>query len=258
METPPGARFINRHPNINPKDSRDSWLTLAGLADDVRVDQRRGLRRKFNTAVDGLRAHDLISLEGAAGQAGRYRSFTLQKEDASNTPYTVPGDDTARREAITLPTAFFLQGWHLVLTDLELVTLLAIIDRTGQLRLVPRSGELRDKGVDLKKQVRFETYGLSDEAYNTVHMLDRFGLIDVEDPMPNRSNPARFAALLLPTDKADESANTTPHDAHSNAPGGKSDSNERVPYRLIYPSETAGIDQFPPALDTVLGVLPEL
>jgi len=239
MEHAPGERVANHHPNIAPKGAQESWLTLAGLNDPVPLDKRRGVRRMFNTAIDGLEAHDLVALEGTAGQSGRYRGFTLRTEDGSGTAYAVPGEGTPRRDAISISADFFRQGWHLVLTDHEMVTLLAIIDRTGLLRNVERSGTVRDEGVDLKKSERYATYGLSDEAYNSVHMLHRLGLITLKDPMPNRRDPERFTALIFPPPTEEE----------------KAESNERVPYRLIYPSQPARIPQFGNALETVLETL---
>lgn len=227
MEASPGQQFVNDHPNINPKGTKASWLTLAGLNESVPPTQRRNLRRSFNTAVDALAAHDLVALHGTPGFSGRYRNFALQAEDGTNTPYTVPGDNLPNREAISLSTSFFREGWHLVLTDHELVTLLAIIDRTGALRRTPRSGTIRDEGVDLKESVRYGTYGLSDEAYNTVHMLHRLGLITWKDPMPNRRSQIKLVGFPIDGSGIVDPAN----------PAGpeKVDFNERVPYRLIYP-----------------------
>ncbi|TQC41943.1 hypothetical protein EEB14_51760 [Rhodococcus sp. WS4] len=94
-------------------------------------------------------------------------------------------------------------------------------------------------GVDLKEAVRYTTYGLSGEAYNSIHMLARFGLITLIDPIPNRRNPT--PAKLRPI--------TPPGDDE------KADSNSRVPYRLIYPHTTDRIQQFRPALGTILANL---
>ncbi|MDV6244770.1 hypothetical protein [Rhodococcus opacus] len=109
--------------------------------------------------------------------------------------------------------------------------------------------------MDLKKRVRYATYGLSDEAYNTVHMLSRFGLITLKDPMPNRRSAVKLTPLSSPTTAADSDAvprEAVAHDAHDMD---DEESNERVPYRLIYPSEVSGVPQFKPALETVLATL---
>ncbi len=131
---------------------------------------------------------------------------------------------------------FFRHGWHLVLTDHELVTLLAIIDRTGYIRRVERSRELHDMGVDLKEAVRYTTYGLSGEAYNSIHMLARFGLINLIDPMPDRRNPTP------------RSPNPSPSPETTRKPTPTAE-------RLIYPPTTDRIQQFRPALGTVLANL---
>jgi hypothetical protein len=239
METKPGAAFSNGHPNNLAEHGRDSWLTLTGLQADVSVTNRRGLRRALNTALDKLVAFNLVSLGKDADTAGRYARFALLKEDGSRHQYTVPAVDAARtRNAIGLPVDFFRQGWHLVLTDLELVTLLAIIDLTGLTAKKPRSGDLAEQGVGLGQVQRNQRYGLSDEAYNSIHMLHRCGLIDVVDPMPERRNgrlPAGFYSTL--------------------AEGTKTESNSQIPYRVIYPSsrQTAALAQ--PALKTMLDVL---
>lgn len=148
----------------------------------------------------------------------------------------MPGENVSRKKAVRLPSEFFRNGWHLVLTDLEIVTLLAIIDRTGFLRRAPRSGKLRDEGIDLKEAIRNEFYGLSGEAYSTIHALDQFGLIDVKDPMPNRNNPKKAPVPLTQSSAVS-----------------MEDPNERVPWRLIYPSAAAGSTPFSDnAYDTVI------
>ncbi|BCN51597.1 hypothetical protein [Prescottella equi] len=246
LEASPGQRFVNQHPNITPRGIQESWLTLAGLKHPVSPTERRGQRRMFNTAIDGLLTHDLVALTGTAGQAGRYRGFALQAEDGSRTPYTVPGEGLRRKDAIALSADFFRQGWHLVLTDHELVTFLAIIDRTGYLRRVERSGLIHDMGVDLKEAVRYATYGLSGEAYNSIHMLDRFGLITVIDPMLNRRNPTPAKFKTIPLSSGDDVSAEDDDDE-------KADSNNRIPYRLIYPP--VGGEILTAALDTALDKL---
>lgn len=274
METSPGRLFINDHPNIIRRSRAWPWLTLSGLNEDVPRSQRRNLRRTFNTAVQALADQNLVGLTGDPKRSGYYDGFTLKMEDGSGDPYLVPADDfqqpdvisrpvdLPRRGAIKLSTSFFLHGWHLVLTDLELATFLAIIHRTAQLRDVPRSGEIVDRGVDLKKSERDTHYGLSGEAYNSVHMLARLGLIELEDPMPNRyrSDEPEKKPDDESTSQTTAEAAGTPETQGENPDGAqpdegdstKADSNKRVAYRLIYPVEGR---EFGSAVDTLLDTL---
>jgi len=274
METSPGRLFINDHPNIIRRSSAWPWLTLSGLDEDVPLSQRRNLRRTFNTAVQALADQNLVGLTGDLGRSGRYDGFTLKMEDGSGDPYIVPADDfprpddfsrpvdLPRRGAISLSTSFLLHGWHLVLTDLELATFLAIIHRTEHLRNVRRSDEIIDRGVDLKESERVAHYGLSGEAYNSVHMLARLGLIKLEDPMPNRYRPdepekkpddestSQTTAEAVGTSEAQgENANGAQPDGGDSE---KAESNKRVAYRLIYPVEGR---EFGSAVDTLLDTL---
>jgi hypothetical protein len=239
MESQPGSAFKNNHPNIFAEHGRDSWLTLAGLQADVPTARRRDLRRALNTALDKLVALNLVALESNSTAAGKYAKFTLLREDGSARKYSVPAvDAAATKHAIGLPVDFFRQGWHLVLTDLEIVTLLAIIDLTDLTARKPRSDDPADQGVGLGQVQRDTRYGLSDEAYNSIHALHRCGLIDVVDPMPQRRNGR------LP--------------AHFYAPPGDGEitqSNSQIPYRLIYPSKRSTDGFAPPAVATMLGAL---
>ncbi|MEH6821780.1 MAG: hypothetical protein V7706_17725 [Dietzia psychralcaliphila] len=239
LTTEPGKQFINNRPNT-PNSGEASWMTLAGFHVNVPATKTRDRRRKFNTALDALDQHNLVALVGKPGAAGRYRNFSLLTEDGRGATYKVPGDDLPSREAISVPADFFRQGWHLVLTDHELVTFLAIIDRTGHLSMAKREEGVRYVGVDLKKDVRKSTYGISDEAYNSVHQLHRFGLIELVDPMPNRQNPHPYFPPLG-------------SNKYSIAPENDEVPPERLPYRLIYRPDTAA--SYPNALERVLGVL---
>lgn len=239
LTTEPGKQFVNDRPNT-PNSGGGSWMTLAGFHVNVPPTQVRDRRRKFNKALDALDKRNLIALVGPVGAAGRYRNFSLLNEEGRGTIYRVPGDDLPSRRAISVPADFFRQGWHLVLTDHELVTFLAIIDRTGKLRMAARTGGERDIGVDLKEEVRYGTYGISGEAYNSVHQLHRFGLIELRDPMPNRRNPGRNYPPLPWNENAvvPETAEVPP---------------ERLPYRLIYTPDAGAV--YENALDRVLAVL---
>lgn len=229
------GNFVNDRPNTPRRGGRASWLELAGLrskpggAPSVYV---RAWRRQVTTAIRNLVEIDLASLTGTQGAAGRYNRFQLLEETGVDSRvYRVPGErQAATGDAIEVPADFFRKGWHLVLTDLEIVTLLAIIHRTWVLRNATRSRGFHDVGVDLKESVRWDTYGLSGEAYSTVHLLDRFDCIDLTDPMVNRRGTRQqFQPLNM-------SGSTDEHQAGNDE---ETADEARETYRLIYPSESA-------------------
>jgi hypothetical protein len=239
MHTSPGSAFDNDHPNILSERGRAPWLLLSGMSPDVPFHHRRYLRRSLNVALDRLAALNVVALSKTSETAGRYSGFTVMREDGFGRRYTVPAQQvTSTRAAVILPVDFFRQGWHLVLTDLELVTLLAIIDFTGFTANVARSDDVAEIGVGLGIDVRRDRYGLSGEAYHSIHMLHKVGIIDVIDPMPQRRNgrlPSKF------------------FDSYSGT--GTTESNSQIPYRLVYPS--LRIDQAfqQPAMSTLLAHL---
>jgi hypothetical protein len=100
---------------------------------------------------------------------------------------------------VLVPEEFFRHGWHLVLEPAEIAVLFALIDRTAHLRSA-KPDPLG--GVDLKESVRWGAYGISGEAYHSIHSLEQFGLITVRDPMPHGSlsghsgDGSRNAAVL--------------------------------------------------------------
>lgn len=236
LESDVGEQFRNRHPNTPRSGGIYSWLELAGLwsraagAPSVQV---RARRRRVTTAIGNLVENNLASLAGTPGVAGRYSGFRLLEETGGGRAYKVPGESQVETgKAIEVPADFFRKGWHLVLTDLEIVTLLAIIHRTRKLRHANRSRGVHTVGVDLKEAVRWNTYGLSGEAYSSVHLLDRFGCIELIDPMENRRGTR---PQIRPLDM-------TGGDTDEQPPNDDEETQEeaREAYRLIYPSESAG------------------
>lgn len=221
----PGEPFENDIPNTQRWGSH-SWVELAGMylpnsGALTPGSRKRRQRKALTTALDTLEQHRLIALSGPAGRAGRYEHFRVLTESGAEDQYRVPGGTAPNKEAIRVPWTFFSRGWHLVLTPAETATLLAIIDRTALYRNLRRERGIMDMGVDLKESVRWKTYGLSDEAYETVHNLHDFGLIRVLDPMPNRANPKPYTHISMVGRKIV---------LHS-------ETDERVALRLIYPPE---------------------
>lgn len=251
LEDQPNASWKNRHPNTPKRGRSTSWLELSGLwvpVDRVMPKYVRAQRRRLTTPIGNLVANGLVGLIGSSGVAGMYNNFELLSETGNGAGYQVPGERQARnKDVIEIPADFFRSGWHLVLTDLEIVTLLALIDRTAELRGASRSRGIHDIGVDLKESVRWSTYGLSGEAYNSVHKLHEFDCIDLIDPMPNRRSAREPLETLAPL--AESTADTGPPNPAASPQTAQSDpepfaspepvSEPREAYRLIYPPESA-------------------
>jgi hypothetical protein len=180
---------------------------------------------------------DLVALEGAdlvgLGRRGRqvvYEGFHLNSDNGSAGAYRAPtgtGDD----ETLKLPRAFFEQGWHLVLSPAEIAVLLMTLHATGKV-----AKPSTEYGIGIPRSRRHSVYGISGEAYGSIHHLEEFGLLTVWDPMPNR----RAGKLRKPaaTDRAGMEA-----DGRSFAP---------VTYRLAL-SGLAAFDR--PAFEVVREVL---
>lgn len=224
----PGRVFDNDIPNLRTSGRARPWVDLAGMHRPPRSGMtpstnRRRLRKSLTTALDTLEKHRLVALTGPEGAAGRYDRFTVLADDDTEDQYSVPGGGLPNRVAIRLPSLFFYNGWHLVLTSSEIAVLLAIVDRTGYLSRKPRTGAVGDVGVDLKESERWGTYGLSGEAYNAIHTLAMFGLIDVLDPMPNRARPIPYFTAVRTNE------GTVRFDLEGD---------QHVPLRLVYPPAT--------------------
>lgn len=256
LEGQPSAAWKNSHPNTPKTGSTASWLELSGLSapvDRAMPVHVRAQRRRLTTAMGNLVANRLIGLTGSEGVAGRYSNFELLNETGSGTGYQVPGERQVRnKDAIEVPADFFRSGWHLVLSDLEIVTLLAIIDRTAELRRARRHRGIHDIGVDLKESVRWSTYGLSGEAYSSVHKLHEFDCIDMIDPMPNRRSVREPLVPLTPlaestTDAGPASPASSERPQSDPGPFGSPEpvSEAREAYRLVYPPESVETNGYP-------------
>lgn len=174
--TSPPKPSRRRNARNNPLDRATNWITLTGLnKDGVSI---RNQRRSFSRALDALRKCDLVTL-GDTGQ--RYAQFKFCREDGSSRAYTLPAGDPAVGKHICLPREFFTAGWHLVLTPEELTTFLAVC-------FVADCRLMHDGSTTLyiAEEFRYTFLGLRDEAYESIHELAEFGLIQVFDPMLNR------------------------------------------------------------------------
>ncbi|MGJ0121677.1 hypothetical protein ACQ7HM_20945 [Williamsia sp. MIQD14] len=225
--------FTNNLPNLPTSGTMPCWAELAGVRSDLDssrspAESRRQWRRSLTTSIDSLVEYELVALTQPAGRAGKYDQFRILMDDGTKLPYKAAGESVGPLEAVRLPSAFFFNGWHLALTPAEIATLLVIADRTERLRPARRlEDDVRYVGADLKTTVRWDEYGLSDEAYNSVHMLHALGIIQLIDPMPDRARPLAVARTVT----ADDGTQTTRFVNQS-----------RIPFRLVYPPADRTVD----------------
>jgi len=174
---PPPPR--RRHSVYN-LDGAPSEASLIGLPS---FDRDRNQRRVFNRALDALDKCELVDL-GDTGQ--RYTTHTLNREDGSGRPYLIPSGEPSNPKHLCMPTKFFTTGWHLVLTPSELATLLAVCHVAD--RKLPRRPHTEEspRQIFLAESLRRKHLGLSDEAYESIHQLTEFGLIQTDDTVEGR------------------------------------------------------------------------
>lgn len=190
------GRFKNRRAVAQLSAAGPSWALLSG-----RYEPRlRARRERMRRDLSHLGEVGLVEL-APTGQ-GRFERFQLNQEDNPDRRYVAPRTE----QALPLPTELITNGWHLVLEPDELALYLAVMHLCAS---VPkRAGE---PGWPLTRRVRFTVYGISSEAYNAVHELQEFGLLNITDTMPNR----RRGKVRPPTqaqidDAADEERSLEP------------------------------------------------
>jgi hypothetical protein len=170
LTTGPAARA-----NASRAGGAESWAVLCGRwAPTVRARRARLARD-----LEELQRADLVTIGASRAQA-RYENFRLLAEDSTDRAYTVPKGEP-RTPVIMLPYNFFANGWHLALSPAEIAVLLMV--RRAE-RTIPASAE--EPGVALPRSTRWAVYGISGEAYEAIHELEKFGLLSVHDPMPHR------------------------------------------------------------------------
>jgi len=140
--------------------------------------------RQFDGTLKRLAADDvrLVELPNAHKPKAKYEGFILldevgDPERASSVRYRVPRSGEA---VFGLPPAFFLNGWHMVLSDSELALLLSVLAHAGRAEAWP--SELT---VQLDGATRIRFHGLSLDTYAAHRYLAAFGLLEVV-PDPNR------------------------------------------------------------------------
>jgi hypothetical protein len=183
LEFEPGTRWTNERDNTG----RGGWGELCGLRVPAAASKELNLR--VTRALGKLADHDLVRV-GEWKSRNRFDGFNLHREDKQQTYFT-----PSASESRSLPAAFFRAGWHLVLTNNEMATLLAVLEQTGQPR-ARRDAEL--VGVALPLSMRWRFYGLAPEAFAARHELEEFGLIEQFDPMD------RTDGKLSPTQRQEE------------------------------------------------------
>jgi hypothetical protein len=176
LEHRPDTQVLNPFANATRSRGRPSWATLAGLGGGPNT---RARRLRVARALNALSVARLVDLP--RGRQMKYEGFQLLRDDGTERPYLVPGSTT--KGARRLPAAFFLNGWHLVLTPSEVAVLFAVIDAANRLGPNP---DPRNPGVALPQRVRWERYGLSGEVYTAANELAEFGLLRRYDLMEDR------------------------------------------------------------------------
>lgn len=182
----PRERPGNKMPLADP--DRTSWIDLIATS----TERGGGLRtyssvrdkklRQVQDAVRRLsdRQVQLVELPNFQSKAtGKYEGFLLMHERGApygggdNAPYTVPAE---QGRLLRLPPGLLLNGWIHVLEDTELTFLLM---------LACMRARFGNKPVFVASEIRLLQFGLGRDAYQAHHMLNRLGLIEVEED-PNR------------------------------------------------------------------------
>lgn len=151
----------------------ESWAVLCGRW----ASSQRARRTRLMRDLDALAAVDLVALKRGGGRK-LYEEFVVLSDDTGDARYSPP---TRSEATVPLPSRLYLNGWHLVLTPAELATLIVI---RHAWRKAARATTAAGVGIPASK--RWSTYGVSGEAYSAIHELEEFGLIAIDDPMPNR------------------------------------------------------------------------
>lgn len=179
LETKPGHVFHNKRNNVRTADDGSrSWALLAGLSTPP---QPRSKHARVRRALNELVTAGLAAIKPASARQ-RFEGWAVLQDDGSDSVYRRPGESDGR--ALFVSIAFFLHGWHLVLTQGEIAVLFAIMEMSRSPAAQIDTGG--NRWISLPQSVRARTYGLSNEVYFHVHELVEFGLVNLRDPMPGR------------------------------------------------------------------------
>ena len=154
---------------------RGSGLTYSSVRDKKLRQVQDALRRLSRPEVQ------LVELPNFQSKAtGKYEGFLLMHEagapyeSGDNVPYAVPAAQGML--LLRLPSGLFLNGWIHILEDSELAFLLM---------LACLRAKFGDKPVFAAGEIRLLQFGVGRDTYQAHHMLNRLGLIEVEED-PNR------------------------------------------------------------------------
>lgn len=179
----PGQRPGNTLPLDAREKDRASWVDLiatpaerSGTVTATGVGDKK--LRAFQSALKRLASPELLLVElpNAGARSKTYEGFLLLREGgrprdgSDNEPYVVP--DPNDPALLQLPAGLFLNGWIHVLEDRELTFLLMLASMRAQ---------FPGQKVFIPGQTRLLEFGLGRDAYQSHHLLDRLGLIDVEE-----------------------------------------------------------------------------
>ncbi|MFB7176871.1 hypothetical protein ACFCYI_04080 [Streptomyces sp. NPDC056257] len=183
-------------------------------AEDLRLRQVQGALRTLEE-VGGERP-DQALVEIPRGSRGQrlYPSFRLLQESGRGSHqspdiYTVPADHWHPSKTVTIPAAFFLNGWVQVLSPSEVATWLA-------LRVLSKwaPDKHQQSGVFLYGDARKEQFGLQRDAWEDgcQRLLD-FGLIRFARPMKDGEPavPPTPNDWLMVLDQPEPRARYEPH-----------------------------------------------
>ena len=184
--TPAGRRPDVTRPVVpRPDDHRRAWLDLLAAPADKQpaagrsyTTVRDNRQRQVVSALDRLSGPRvrLVELPSGRRRAGRFDGFRLLDEGGDlgrvdPVLYQVPGPAA---DTFSLPTTFFLRGWHFLLSDAELALLLVLYSRST-------GAPTPDEAIVLTGETRIRHHGLSPDAYATWRHLAAFGLVTVDE-----------------------------------------------------------------------------
>jgi hypothetical protein len=189
---PTEPAFVGRPlSDSSPSPAMSPWTDLVMVPADRRVGTasshlvETNRLRQLEEAVKKLASDDfrLVALPHGGDRRDRLRDFTPLLESgrlgaASRVPYTVPmpGD-----VVFSVPSRFFLNGWHGLLSPSELAMLFAVWASSP-------SDSAGSSRVFLEGDTRIRRYGLSPAAYATQAFLEELDVLDVVVPPGRRSD----------------------------------------------------------------------
>lgn len=190
--TKPGRRPTSTRP-VLPRGSAGPrpWADLVAMPSDRRrpgtptyVSTEENRFRQIAGSLARLAKPDvrLLDFPNAMQVKGKYEGFRVLDESGelsspSKVLYVVPAPAD---DVFGLPASFFLNGWHLALSDAEMVLLLSLASHLGVAGPWPA-----DVAVTLDGETRIRRHGLSPDAYATHAALVAFGVLEVT-PDPRR------------------------------------------------------------------------